>query len=1021
MIAGCLRVGLFALAAWMLVETQVARAQTAAPIDFNRQIKPILSNACFRCHGPDPAERKGGADGLRLDTADGASIDLGGYKAITPGKPGESELINRVKATNADLRMPPPEAGKPLSPREVELLTQWISQGAKYSPHWSYIKPTRPELPTVKNASWPKTGVDRFILSRLEAEGLQPMPEADRYALVRRLSLDLTGLPPTVAEADAFAKDQDPEAYDKLVERLLNKSAYGEHWAHMWLDLARYADSTGYADDKPRTIWMFRDYVIRSLNANKPFDQFTVEQLAGDLLPNPTDEQLIATAFHRNTLTNNEGGTNDEEFRNVAVVDRVNTTLAVWMGTTMACAQCHTHKYDPISQEEYFRFFAVLNSTEDADKGDESPLLSLYTPEETKQRTALQDEIAGITKKLKEPSPELAAGQAKWEEESRTDLNWQVLKPENAATKTGVGTSILEDGSVRLARGSKAETITLAAKVDGLAVKAVRIEVLSDEKIGKNGPGFAEGNFVLSGVKLTQSSDEKDAKAMPIELVAAVADYSQPDFPAESLLNNKDPKNKGWAVGGRVGESHALTLVLKQPLDLLAGVKLAVSLEHQFAQPNFVIGRVRLSVTDREGAAAAGRVSPGIVEVLKIPAAERTKEQLDKLRDHYLAIAPELVPLRKQLADKQKQLADLKPATVPVMKEMAKPRVTKIQHRGNFLDLGKEVTPGVPAAFHQLPDGVKPDRMAVAKWLIDENNPLTARVIANRYWEQVFGIGIVSTSEEFGSQGELPSHPELLDWLATELVRLKWDMKALVKLLVTSAAYRQSSKVTPELTARDPDNRLLARGPRFRLSAEMVRDQALAVSGLLSPRMFGPSVRPPQPNIGLNAAFGGGIDWQTSSGDDKFRRALYTSWRRSNPYPSMSTFDAPNREVCTVRRVRTNTPLQALVTLNDPVYIEAAQALARRIVTEGGTNPIDRARYAFRTCLTRPPGEEEAARIVALYEQTLARYQKDPETARKMATDPIGPAPKELNVPELAAWTLVGNVLLNLDEALMKR
>lgn len=1022
MIAGCLRIGLVALVAGMFVDAQLALAQSVAPIDYNRQIKPILSNACFRCHGPDPAERKGGTDGLRLDTAEGSSIDLGGYKAITPGKPGESELVNRVKATNPDLRMPPLGAGKQLSPREIELLTEWVKQGAKYSPHWAYVKPVRPELPAVKNTAWPKTGVDRFILARLESEGLQPMPEADRYALIRRLSLDLTGLPPTVTDADAFAKDRDPEAYDKLVDRLLNKSAYGEHMAHMWLDLARYADSAGYADDKPRTIWMYRDYVIRSLNANKPFDQFTIEQMAGDLLPNPTDDQLTATAFHRNTLTNNEGGTNDEEFRNVAVVDRVNTTLAVWMGTTMACAQCHTHKYDPITQEEYFRFFAVLNNSEDADKGDESPLLSVYTPDEIKQRAAWQDEIAALTKKLKEPSPELTAGQAKWEAESSTNVKWQVLKPVSAKTKTGVGTSILDDNSVRLARGSKTETVTVEVQVDGLSAKALRIEALSDEKIAKSGPGFAEGNFVLSAVTATQSSDAKDAKPVPIEFTTAVADYSQPDFAAESVLNNKDLKSKGWAVGGRVGESHALTLILKQPLDVLAGSKLTITLDHQFSKTNnHVLGRFRLSATNSDGAAAAGQVSPAIVDVLKIPAAERTKEQLDKIRDHYLAIAPELLPLRNQLADKQKQLADLKPATVPVMKEMGKPRVTKIQHRGNFLDQGKEVTPGVPAAFHQLPEGAKPDRMAIAKWLMDENNPLTARVIANRYWEEIFGIGIVSTSEEFGTQGDLPSHPELLDWLATELVRLKWDMKALVKLLVTSAAYRQSSKVTPELTARDPDNRLLAHGPRFRLSAEMVRDQALAVSGLLSARMYGAPVKPPQPSIGLNAAFGSGIDWQTSSGEDKYRRALYTTWRRSNPYPSMSTFDAPNREVCTVRRVRTNTPLQALVTLNDPVYIEAAQALARRIVTEGGTNPIDRARFGFRACLTRPPSEEEAARIVALYEQTLARYQKEPEAAKKMATDPLGAAAKELSVPELAAWTLVGNVLLNLDEALMKR
>ena len=809
-------------------------AQTEKAVSFNRDIRPILSNYCFRCHGPDEKERK--AD-LRLDVKSGALADLGGHAAIVPGKPEESALISRIAAADPKERMPPRKIGKKVTAEEIDLLTRWIKQGAPYARHWSYEKPSRPALPTVKNATWPKTPIDYFLLARLEREGLQPAPEADRFALIRRVSLDLSGLPPTWAEVEAFVRDTDPGAYDRLVDRLLEKPAYGEHWARLWLDLARYADSAGYADDPPRTIWLFRDYVIKALNANKPFDRFTIEQIAGDLLPEPTEEQLIATAFHRNTLTNNEGGTSDEEFRNVAVVDRVNTTMSVWMGTTIMCAQCHDHKYDPLSQEEYFRFFAIFNNTEDADRTDEAPVLSTYTKDQKHRREALKAEQALLQAEVDKPGPLSSASLPKWERDFPLDLPW---------------------------------------------------------------------------------------------------------YP----------------------------------------------------------------------------------------------------------VAPDLVPIRKRLREVDKQLVELKPATVPIMREMSAKarRVTKIQHRGNFLDVGKEVTEGTPGVFPPLPAGAPRNRLTLARWLVDPENPLTGRVIANRYWEQLFGVGIVATSEDFGAQGDAPYHPELLDWLATELVRERWDMKAFLRLLVTSAAYRQSSRVTPELERRDPDNRLLARGPRFRLSAEMVRDQALFVSGLLSDKMYGPSVKPPQPSTGLNAAFGSGIDWQTSTGEDRHRRALYTMWRRSNPYPSMASFDAPNREVCTVRRISSNTPLQALVTLNDPVFVEAAQALAQEIVSQGSSATADaravlvddrhpaqetvarhvvtiadKVAYVFQRCLSRPPQPAEQERLTKLYEQARTRLAAQPEQARKLAFDQVGIPTKKENAAEVAAWTVVANVVLNLDEVLMKR
>ncbi|MCC7420863.1 MAG: DUF1553 domain-containing protein [Planctomycetaceae bacterium] len=1133
----------------------------AAPLDFNRDVKPILSNACFKCHGFDPAERKGGTDGLRLDTADGATVDLGGYAAIVPGKPEQSELLKRVTAED-ESAMPPKGSGKRLTPKEVQILTEWIKQGAKYSQHWAYVKPVRSAVPTPKDAAWPRNDIDRFLLARLEKEGLKPQPEADRYALIRRLSLDLTGLPPTLKEVDEFVADKSPDAYEKLVDRLLAKDAYGEHWAHMWLDLARYADSAGYADDPARTIWLFRDYVIRSLNANKPFDQFTIEQIAGDLLPNPTDDQLIATAFHRNTLTNNEGGTNDEEFRNVAIVDRVNTTFAVWMGTTIACAQCHNHKYDPISQEEFFRVFALFNNTEDADRGDESPLFSLYTDSQKKQREEWQADLANLDKALKTVTPEIQAAQSKWDAAFPRNLAWKSPKPAAVKTESGSAAEIADDAAVKVAAGAKNDTYTIDLQPGATSLRALRVEAIPDASLPGGGSGHAGGNFILtkvtanivpptgaagpkgryvrventgagkflhlaevqvfrgadnlalkgdaSQVSTDYGGDAKRANdgntngdyaqhsvahtaagdnpwwevdlkdeaaidrivvwnrtdattadrlanwkvtllntlrepvwqetiadspkpsrefsltgARGVTFAAVAADFAQSGYEATNVLNNANPKQKGWAIGGALNQPHSLTLISNAPVEVPAGATLRVTLEHAAQMANHTLGKFRISLTDDARAAEWSRTPFAVVEALRTPADKRTPQQQDSITQHYLSIAPELAATRQKHATVTKQLSDLKPTTVPIFRELKDNmrRVTKIQHRGNFLDLGNEVKEGLPAVFPAPPADQPMNRLTLAKWLVDENNPLTARVIANRYWEQLFGIGIVSTSEEFGTQGDLPVHPELLDWLATELVRAKWDMKAFLKTLVTSAAYRQSSKVTPDLDQRDPDNRLLARGPRFRLSAEMVRDQALAVSGLLSAKLYGPPVKPPQPSMGLSAAFGSGIDWQTSAGEDKYRRGLYTTWRRSNPYPSMAAFDAPNREVCTVRRVRTNTPLQALVTLNDPVYIEAAQALARHILLEGGSTSTDQAVYAFRRVLARPPHDAERSRIVALYEKSLAKFQKDLEQAKRMSTDPLGPPLETLKgkEPELAAWTVISNVLLNLDEALMKR
>jgi Protein of unknown function (DUF1553)/Protein of unknown function (DUF1549)/Planctomycete cytochrome C/F5/8 type C domain len=1119
----------------------------AQAVDFNREVRPILSNNCYACHGPDPAARKGK---LRLDLRDEA------LKALAPGKPETSELVHRVATADASEVMPPAKTGKKLSKAEIDILTRWVKEGANYSKHWAYVTPVRPELPTVKDAAWVKNPIDRFTLARLEKEGLKPSAEADRYALARRLALDLTGLPPTLAEAEAFAKDLSPDAYEKYVDLLLKKDSYGEHWARLWLDLARYADSAGYADDPLRQIWAFRDYVIKSYNANKPFDQFTIEQIAGDLLPKPTEEQIIATAFHRNTMTNNEGGTNDEEYRSVAIVDRVNTTLTTWMGTSIACAQCHDHKYDPITQKEFFGLYAILNNSADADRSDESPVYSFFSESQKKQRALWEAELAAIDKKFKEAGPGLAAARAAWERTLALNPKWVGATPQAAMAMAGA--LAIRDGAVFAEKAAAKDTYTIELPLSAKRFTGLRLEALTDPKLPGMGPGHAGGNFVVSrvtaqlvapatarptgrfvrislpganrilslaevqvfsgtenvalkgeakqsstdyegpaklaidgntngqfenksvthtkheadpwwevdlkgdktidrivlwnriggveeriaGYKLELLNDKREVVwktddkvvpkpsvthdlggARPITFAAAFADYEQAGFPASAVLDAKT--KSGWAVGGATGKPHTLTLLPAAGVDVPEGSKLVVTIEQQSGQKNHTLGHFRLAVTDDPGVADSARLPAEVLAALAIPVEKRTEAQKNTVADYYVRnVAPDLKADRDRLAEVTKSMAALKPSTVPIMKELegAQRRKTRIQFRGNFMDLGDEVKEGAPAVFPSL--GATPqaaDRMALAKWLVAPENPLTARVIANRYWEQLFGIGIVRTSEEFGIQGELPSHPELLDWLATELIRLKWDLKPLVKTLVTSATYRQSALVTKELVDRDPDNRLLARGPRLRLTAEMVRDQALYASGLLSNKMYGPSVKPPQPALGINAAFGGSIDWKTSEGEDKYRRGLYTEWRRSNPYPAMSTFDAPNRDVCIVRRNRTNTPLQALVTLNDEVYIEAAQALGRRVVKEGGKTPAERVAYAFRLCLVRPPKDTELSRLVKLFEEAKESLATDARKTNQLATMPLGPVPAGMDATELAAWTVVGNVILNLDESLMKR
>jgi hypothetical protein len=743
-------------------------------VDFNRDIRPILATKCFACHGPDEKARKGD---LRLDTARGATADLGGHRAVVPGKAGQSELVSRIESFDPDTMMPPLASGLELTAGEKKLLREWIEAGAEYKVHWSFVVPKKSEPPVVKQADWPRHPLDRFVLARLEAAMLKPAAEADRYRLIRRVSLDLTGLPPTPKEADAFVEDKSDDAFEKVVDRLLRSDAYGEHWARMWLDLARYADTKGYEKDRHRDIWRYRDWVIDALNRDLPFDQFTIEQLAGDLLPNATISQRVATAFHRNTMTNDEGGTDNEEFRVAAVKDRVDTTMQVWMGLTMGCAKCHSHKYDPMTNADYYSFYALFNQTEDTDRSDDAPVLAAPTAEQKKLIARLLEEAKALEEELK-----------------------------------------------------------------------------------------------------------------------------------------KDPKTDG-----------------------------------------------------------------------------------------------------KKLEAKRKEVSQARSAVskTPVMRELAKgkQRTTQIHVRGNFLSPGEVVQPAVPQLFGSFSKDAPLNRLGVARWIVQKENPLTARVMVNRVWARLFGTGIVETEEDFGTQGMLPSHPQLLDWLAVDFRESGWSLKKLLRTIVLSASYCQSAALTAKKLEVDPDNRLLSRGARFRLSAESVRDQALAVSGLLTRQVGGPSVMPPQPP-GVWKSTYNTLKWKTATGPDRYRRGLYTYWKRTSPYPAMITFDAGSGEVCQIRRVRTNTPLQALVTLNDPAFFEAAGALSRRMENEPG-EVSERIRRGFRLTLIRPADEREVALLKKLYESLSTDYASDPGSAESLV--------KAAGLTKGdAALIAVANVLLNLDETLMK-
>ncbi len=1014
----------------LLLPLAAACTLHAQDISYNRDIRPILSENCFSCHGPDKRARK--AD-RRIDTADGARAEIEGVRAIVPGDLAKSDAVVRIESHDADEKMPPPKSDKKLKPEQIALLKKWIAQGAKYEPHWSLIAPQKPALPKAGLTN----PLDAFILARLEKDGLKPSPEADKPTLIRRVTFDLTGLPPTPAEIDAFIADQSPDAYSKLVARLLASPRFGEKMAVHWLDLSRYADTHGYHLDAGREMWKWREWVIEAFNKNLPFDQFILWQLAGDLLPNATTEQKLATGFCRNNMVNFEGGAIPEEYLTNYIFDRVNTFGTAFLGLTVNCTQCHDHKFDPLTQKEYYQLYAYFNAVPenglDGSKGNAAPVLQVPSPEQQATLAALGKKIADAEKQFAELTVRADAAQAAWEKTVavQTPPSWTVLAPAAAKSLSGAALAVQPDHSI-LASGANAgmDHYEITARTDRVAMTALRLEALTDPSLTGGGPGRASnGNFVLTGIDLEAQSVTDPKQTAKVHFVAAEADYSQATYEVAKVIDGV--AQTGWAVDGNTKhEARTAWFVAEKPFGFPGGTDLHVRLDFESAYAGHSIGRARLAVTADAAASSIGKAPPAIAQILAIPADKRDGKQRETLQKHYRETvspilkepAAQLEKLRAELKTVEKQVPN-----VMVMQQMDKPRETHILVRGQYNQPGDKVAPGTPASLPPLPADAPPNRLGLARWLIDPQHPLTARVAVNRFWKNFMGTGIVKTASDFGAQGEWPSHPELLDWLAVEFTASHWDVKHLAQLIVTSATYKQSAKVTPEMKERDPYNRLYARGPRFRLSAEEIRDSALAVSGLLDARIGGPSGLPYQPE-GLWQELSSRKDsgnWTAqvfvqSHGPDLYRRSMYTFWKRTCPPPQMQTFDAPDRETCTVSRERTNTPLQALVLLNDPTYVESARILAERMMTAGGATPAERIRFAFRLATARPPTERETTVLTELFQKQKTRYAASPTDALKLLGNGEAKRNPTLDPAELAAWTNVASTILNLDETVTK-
>jgi len=1036
---------------WALVAVTLHFPAAAAPaVDFDRQVRPILSDNCFTCHGPDEKQRM---VGLHFDTKEGA---FGKPGVIVPGDSAHSKMYLRISNPNEAMRMPPVSSGHKLTPAQIDTIKAWIDSGAKWERHWAFVAPVRPELPGVKQEAWVRTPIDRFVLAKLESHGLAPSPEADKATLLRRVTFDLTGLPPTLEEVKAFLADNSANAYEKVVDRLIASPHYGERMSVPWLDLARYADTHGYHIDSAREMWPWRDWVINAFNQNMPYDEFTIEQIAGDMLPNATEQQKIATGFNRNHMINFEGGAIPEEYQNEYIVDRIEATSTTWLGITLGCARCHDHKYDPLTQKDFYSFGAFFNGVPeeglDGYKGNAKPFLQLPRP----QDTAMKDMLLSA---IKQKDAEVLRAQSAWERQQRempvADVTGELIA--EYAMDDSLADRLHGDSTAKLLNGK-------LEYVGGIAGRAADFDAEPQVSYGNAGAFSSAKPFTIafwvkadgpSGMALFQRYERSPKEGAGYEIAL---DYCAKgtcdvivrlrDNGAESGIEVKSQRGatleawshvtvtydgSGKARGVQIyvgGQAVPVDVVRDQPVnatfdkgELETGKKdWGTPLKGQLSDLRFYNRRLYANEV-----LEVGLLSP-LHKVLDEPADRRSKEQSKWLRDYFVAnVANPLEKQEKQDFDTLKRGLEQFNHEIPstmVMAEMEKPRDTFVLKRGDYRMPGEKVLPNTPGVLPLLPTDAPRNRLTLAKWIVDPTNPLTARVAVNHFWQMYFGIGLVKTAEDFGSQGDPPANQELLDWMATQFVESKWDVKALQRLIVTSAVYRQASKVTPELYEKDPENRLMARGPRFRLPAEMIRDNALFVSGLINDKVGGPSVLPYQPKgLWEEMAFGGDFSAQTyvqSHGADLYRRSMYTFWKRTVPFPGLNTFDAPDREKCSARRTITNTPLQALLLMNDPTYLEASRALAQRDLKEAPANEEQRIRYAFRLVTERDPSTKESDVLAKLYEKERAHYESHKDAAEKLITIGESKPDAHLDPTDLAAWTMVASTILNMDEAVTK-
>jgi hypothetical protein len=1023
---------LFSALAAGLFAVSTASAAPAKKVDYNRDIRPILSDNCFYCHGPDQNHRKAK---LRLDVREDAIA----AKAFIPGKADASELVKRIFTKDADDLMPPPDSHKKLTAAQKDLFKRWIAEGAEYQTHWAYVAPKRPAVPAGKN------GVDVLVQARLKEIGLKPSAEADRRTLARRLYFDLLGLPPKPEEVDAFVNDKSPDAYAKLVERLLASPHYGERMAIGWLDVVRYADTIGYHSDTPRNVFPYRDYVIKAFNENKRFDQFTREQLAGDLLPNANLETRVASAFNRLILSTEEGGAQAKDYEQRYLTDRVRAVGTVWLGQTTGCAQCHDHKFDPVTQRDFYSLGAFFADIKEALVGKREDGMLVPSDADTKELARLDGEVARLQKDFDGPQPQLVGAFEKWQDAAlaavQHDAQWKPLKPAKVASAKNAKLAIQGDGSV-LASGKATENDTYSVTVTNAltGVTGLRLEALPDASLPANGPGRApNGNFILSEVVATVER----AKGQPekVKFAAARATIEQQSlaeknpnkaWTAASTIDG-DAKHgiAGWAILPEAGRGQNLVLELAEPLNLVAGESLTVELLQFGTAKDHLLGKFRLgTTTEVEAARTALPPAPpaDVAAILKVTADKRTAAQKDKLFAHFKSLAPELAKLRGDLAAAKKAKTDYE-AKVPkclVSVSSETKRTVRILPRGNWMDeSGALMQPALPAflpvSFKREAKADAPlTRADLAEWIVAKDNPLTARVFVNRLWKQFFGTGLSKVLDDMGAQGEPPVNPALLDWLASEFVASGWDVKHLVRTIAMSATYRQTSVASKELQTRDPYNREHARQSRWRVDAELVRDNALTIAGLLNPKIGGPSVKPYQPDgywENLNFPV---RSYDASKGEDQFRRGLYTWWQRSFLHPSMLAFDAPSREECAAERTRSNIPQQALVLLNDPTYVESARAFAARIVKESSGDASARISWAWRQALSRAPRPDELATARALFDKHLAQYKADTKAAESLLKVGLAPLPPAADQAELAAWTSVARVILNLHETITR-